>query len=148
VVQEVVEFRRKRYGQIQVVRREVLAENERFPDRVSVIGQIVKEPPHTDEGGTAGSVGERWMVFSQTSKPAKNVRIALQLAGGVNLWIVSVEVSQKAIGLRPVVFNGCRLQGSGQDLQLFVKDSVELAKWHCAHRSSGSWGRFKLCTAR
>jgi hypothetical protein len=144
----VVEFRRKRYWQIQVVRREVLAKNECFPDGISVIGQIVKEPPHTDEGGTAGSAGERWMVFSQTSKPAKNVRIALQLAGGVNLWIVSVEVSQEAIGLRPVVFNGSRLQGSSQDLQLFVKDSVELTKWHSDHRSSGSRGRFRFCTAR
>ena len=101
-----VDFRREGYWQIQVVRREVLAENERFPDGISIVGQIVKEPAHTDEGSTAGSVGERWGVFSETSKPAKNVWIALQLAGGVSLRVVSVEVSQKAIGLRPVVFYG------------------------------------------
>lgn len=101
-----VDFRREGYWQIQVVRWEVLAENERFPDGISVVGQIVKEPAHTDEGGTAGSVGERWRVFSETSKPAENVRIALQLAWGVNLWIVSVEVSQKTIGLGPVVSDG------------------------------------------
>ena len=88
------------------MRRDVLAENERFPDGISVIGQIVKEAPHTDEGSAAGSVGERWMVFSQTPKPAKDVWIALQLAGGLNLRIISVEVSQKAISLRSIVLDG------------------------------------------
>lgn len=58
---------------------DVLAENERFPDGISVIGQIVKDASHTDEGSAAGPVGKRCFTFGHTSKPAKNVRITLQL---------------------------------------------------------------------
>jgi hypothetical protein len=138
--QEAIDFRGKRYRQILIARREILGQNQGFPNGMTVLGQILEETSHTDYGSPAGSFGERMIVFREVSKPANNMRIALDLGRRVNLWIVSVEVSQKAIDLGPVVFNGCRLQGGGHDLELFLKDSIEFANLRCAHRSSGSWG--------
>jgi hypothetical protein len=148
VVEKPVAFRRNWSWKIVIARREILGKNERIGKGVSVVGQIIEQPPDADEGGTAGLVGERWILLSQASKPAQNMRVSLQLSGSVKVGVVSVEVAQKAVGVDSVVFNGSRSQGGSHDLELFFKDWMELAELHCAHRASGSSRWWRLCTER
>ena len=125
-----------------------MRKNEAIGNGVSVVGQVVEQPPDADEGGTAGLVGEGRILLGQASKPAKNMWVSLKLSGCVKVGVVSVEEAQEAIGVDPVVFNGSMSQSGSHNLQLPLEDWMEPATLDRAHRFSGSSRWLRLCTAR
>lgn len=147
LLQSLIIFNGKRFWQIVVPRREILAANQVGLDVVAVGRQIVQQTTDEDQILSTGFVAQGWILLAQVTEPAQQMRITAELFEAAEPWEPIMKIAEKPANRYAVGLHRGEPTGHGEGVDVRFEDLVE-ASFGLGHGIGGVDKRVRFSVAR